>query len=120
MTYNRLKNALDVSSLRQEIISNNIANVNTPDYKVNRVVFESHLEDATDSVSLMHTNIGHIHSDKESSIEVIKQNNTAIQDNGNNVDIDFEMAELSANNIYYSSLVSQLNAKYQMMRNIIQ
>lgn len=120
MTYNLLKNALDVSSLRQETISSNISNINTPDYKANRVVFESHLKDAADGVGLKHTNIGHMHSENGYSAEITKQNNTYIQDNGNNVDIDFEMAELSANNIYYSSLVSQLNAKYQMMRNIIQ
>lgn len=120
MTYELIKGALDVSSLRQETISSNISNINTPNYKANRVIFESNLKDAIDGVSLSHTNNGHIYSNKEHSVELVKQNNTYIQDNGNNVDIDFEMAELSANNIYYSSLVSQLNAKYQMMRNIIQ
>lgn len=120
MTYNLIKNALDVSSLRQETISSNISNINTADYKANRVVFESNLKDAIDGVNLNHTNSGHIYSDKKNSVELVKQNNTYIQDNGNNVDIDFEMAELSSNNIYYSSLITQLNAKYQMMRNVIQ
>ena len=41
LNYELLKNALDASSLRQEAISSNIANVNTANYKVNQVVFES-------------------------------------------------------------------------------
>ncbi|MDD6172385.1 MAG: flagellar basal body protein, partial [Ligilactobacillus ruminis] len=31
-TYNLLKTAMDVSQTRSELISNNIANVNTPNY----------------------------------------------------------------------------------------
>lgn len=120
MTYNLLKGALDASSLRQKVISSNISNINTPNYKTNRVIFESHLKNAIGGIELQHTNKGHIYLENACSAEIVKQNNTYVKDNGNNVDIDFEMAELSANNIYYDSLVSQLNAKYQMMRNIIQ
>lgn len=119
MTYQLLKSALDLSSLRQETISSNISNINTPDYKANRVVFESHMKNAMNGVSLNQTNSSHLSFNNSNGI-VQKQNNTYLKDNGNNVDIDFEMAELAANNIYYDSVVSQLNAKYRMMRNVIQ
>lgn len=118
MTYNLLKGALDVSSMRQDAVSNNLANINTPEYKASRVVFNNHLTDAMDGVAMTRTNNGHI-SPGDSLAITEEQKNTYIQDNGNNVDIDFEMAELAANNIYYDSVVSQLNAKYQMMRNVI-
>ncbi len=116
MSYGLLKSALNASSLRQEAISSNIANINTPDYKANRVLFESYLKEAKNGVGLTHTNMGHMYSNNSSLPKITKQTNTFIQDNGNNVDIDFEMAELSANNIYYDSLVSQVNAKYNLMR----
>ncbi|MEA3423540.1 MAG: flagellar basal body rod protein FlgB, partial [Bacillota bacterium] len=44
-----LKKALDASSLRQQTITNNIANVNTKDYKAKRVVFEDELKKAIGS-----------------------------------------------------------------------
>lgn len=119
MTYRLLKNALDVSSLRQETISSNISNINTPDYKANRVVFKTHLNNAMQGVTLNPTNANHLTS-SDTLGTVQKQTNTYTKENGNNVDIDFEMAELAANNIYYDSLVSQLNAKLKMMRNVIQ
>ncbi len=44
--------ALDVSSLRQQVISHNIANTNTPGYQPQKVSFENFLEQA--SVLTMH------------------------------------------------------------------
>lgn len=116
MTYDLLKGALDVSSMRQDAISSNLANINTSDYKASRVVFNNHLAEAKNSVRMIHTNEGHI-TPGDSLAITEEQRDTFVQDNGNNVDIDFEMAELAANSIYYDSVVSQLNAKYQMMRN---
>ena len=53
-TYNLLKTAMDVSQTRSELISNNIANVNTPNYKAKRVVFESQLSQAMDNLNPLH------------------------------------------------------------------
>jgi len=115
LTYNLLKTALDVSALRQETISSNISNVNTPDYKANRVEFEGYLKNDASKNRLNITNGNHIDSISKTPI-ITRQKSNFVQDNGNNVDIDYEMAELSANNIYYDALVSQLNAKYAMTR----
>jgi len=119
MTYNLLKTALDVSDLRQETISSNISNMNTPNYKASRVDFENYFNNAVNGTSLKRTHENHI-QDSHSAPVVQRQENTFTQDNGNNVDVDFEMAELSANSIYYDAVVSQLNAKYAMMRSAIQ
>lgn len=118
MTYNLLKTALDVSGLRQETISSNISNVNTPDYKATRVDFNNYFQGAMNRTNLNRTHEKHIQAGKNQSI-VRRNENTFTQDNGNNVDIDFEMAELSANSIYYDAVVSQLNTKYAMMRSAI-
>lgn len=118
MTYDLLKTALNVSALRQETISSNISNVNTPGYKTNRVVFEEYLQNSTNHTALKRTHVNHFDRDMPMSI-VQKTDNLSVQDNGNNVDIDYEMAALSANDVYYDSVVSQLNAKYSMLRTII-
>lgn len=120
-TYQLIKSGLDVSSLRQETISSNIANVNTPGFKVNKVAFETHLNDALQGSGLQRTQAGHMHSSNSNPLapRVTKRTETSVKDNGNNVDIDYEMAELAANNLYHDALVSQINAKYKMMQSVI-
>lgn len=118
MTYDLLKTALNVSSLRQETISSNISNVNTPGYKANKVLFEQYLNNSNNSKTLRRTHDNHLGNQSAGTI-VQKQDNLSVQDNGNNVDIDYEMAALSANNVYYDAVVSQLNSKYSMLRTVI-
>src|SRR5690625_3124708 len=119
--YDVLKNALNASSLRQEAISSNISNANTPGYKVNRVEFESLLKQATNGSGMKNTRDKHfgVQGINQVQAEVTKKTNTSVKDNGNNVDIDYEMTELAANSLYYQSLISQLNSKYSMFRTVI-
>ena len=105
-SYDLIKKGLDVASLRQKIVSSNIANINTPDYKVNKVEFEEYLAKAKNNGKL-----------PEPTVK--KRTGTSINENGNNVDIDLEMTELAANEIYYSVLINQLNAKLSNMNYVI-
>jgi flagellar basal-body rod protein FlgB len=120
-SYQLIKKGLDVSSLRQKTISSNIANVNTPNYKVNKVEFEEQLQKAIRGVSLIKTNELHFGASKTSEVEPIvkKRTNTTYNDNGNNVDIDIEMTELAANEIYYSALTQIINAKLSSLNYVI-
>lgn len=118
MTYDLLKTALNVSSLRQETISSNISNVNTPGFKASKVEFEKFLTNSKYQTPLKRTHIKHFGIQDNLPI-VQTQTNLSVQDNGNNVDIDTEMAALSANDIYYDSVVSQLNSKFSMLRTVI-
>lgn len=116
-SYSIIKNALDASSMRQRAISSNIANINTPSYKVNKVEFEEHLKKAVNGTSLDKTHNKHFGTngvgDVKATIE--KRKNTSLDETGNNVDIDIEMTELAANEIYYSTLIQLLNAKYSKL-----
>jgi flagellar basal-body rod protein FlgB len=119
--YQLIKNGLDVSSLRQKTISSNIANANTPNYKVSKVEFEEYLQKAIDGVNLSKTNELHFGASKLSDVEPIvkKRTNTEYNDNGNNVDIDLEMTELAANEIYYSALTQIISAKLSSLNYVI-
>ncbi|MHB1394951.1 MAG: flagellar basal body rod protein FlgB [Clostridia bacterium] len=86
--------ALDAAWLRNEVISQNIANVNTPGYKKKSVVFEELLNNA-------------MNENKLPDIKVVENSNTSSRRDGNNVDIDIEMAELAKNTIRYNALVSR-------------
>jgi flagellar basal-body rod protein FlgB len=120
-SYDLIKKGLDVASLRQKTISSNIANVNTPNYKVNKVEFEEYLVQAKDKLTLKATHEKHFGPKKLKDIEpeVKKRENTSLNDNGNNVDIDLEMTELAANEIYYSILIQQLNSRLANLNYVI-
>ncbi len=121
---NLLNNALNATSMRQETISNNISNVNTRNYKAKRVSFEDAFKKALDgshaSMSItdnqhigMSSNIGDIQA------RVVEDEHTEMRLDGNNVDIDVEMANLAANQLMYNALVQQANNKISTLRYII-
>lgn len=120
-SYDLIKKGLDVASLRQKTISSNIANINTPNYKVNKVEFEEYLSKATKGIKMKKTHHMHFGVDNSNGIEpeVKKRTTTSLNDNGNNVDIDLEMTELAANEIFYNVLVQQINAKLSNLNYVI-
>lgn len=116
-----LKNSLQATSLRQEAIASNIANVNTSDYKVNQVEFEGKLQEFQQGLSLKRTQQGHIGFESLSDVKptLSKRTGTTIKENGNNVDADMEMANMAQNSLQYNALISQLNARYKMLNTVI-
>lgn len=116
-----LNKALDATWMRNEVINNNIANVDTPGFKTSKVRFEDVLKDAVEhkNVSLKTTNDKHIQSKNTlSTIEpfVEKDIISAMRMDGNNVDIEAEQADLAKNAIEYYTLVSKLNSYYSRLR----
>jgi flagellar basal-body rod protein FlgB len=124
-TYNLMKKALDASYLRQQAISNNVANINTPNYKAYRVVFEEELKKSMSSVSHVPLKVTHPRHigvrNGEGQVEprLVKDNSPAMRNDGNNVDIDLEMANLAANQLLYNTLVQQTNQKLGSLRHVI-
>lgn len=119
-SYDLIKKAMDVSSLRQKSISSNISNINTPDYKANRVKFEEYLQN-TKKVHIKKTDKRHfgIESIKDINPEMEKRDNISLRDDGNSVDIDIEMADLAANEIYYNVLTRQISSKLSNLNYVI-
>ncbi|NLY45160.1 MAG: flagellar basal body rod protein FlgB [Tissierella sp.] len=121
MAYDLIKKTLDVSVLRHNAISSNIANVNTPNYKVNKVEFEKFLGEAKVDMNMTRTNVMHFGLKTIDEIQPVleKRTGTSMNDNGNNVDIDMEMAELAANEIYHSTLIQQINSRLGNLNYVI-
>ncbi|MEK4801852.1 MULTISPECIES: flagellar basal body rod protein FlgB [Oceanobacillus] len=121
-TIRTLENSLDYASTKNRVISNNIANVDTPNYKAKDVVFKNILDDAVQSnLEAKKTNDKHLsfHSESNSTYRVITKNNTIYNHNGNNVDIDKQMSDLAKNQIYYNSLVDRMNGKFNSIRTVV-
>lgn len=117
--------ALDAAWVRNEVISQNIANVDTPGYKKSSVTFEEYLESAGQKNGFKGntTDSRHIRIGKDSNnarIRVTKDHkNLSNRLDGNNVDIEVEMAEMAKNDIRYSTLVQSISGAYQRIRSVI-
>lgn len=124
MNYFLIKKSLDASTERSRVIAHNISNVNTEGYKASNVVFEEKLNTilSNESIGLKTTHTNHISDGNTISTinpEIKKNNSTSMRLDGNNVDIDSEMADMAANSILYNTLISQANSRISMRRYVI-
>lgn len=117
--------ALNASWKRNEIISNNIANVNTPNFKKSHVEFETLLRQYLDgnSISGKITNEKHIPigmKDLDSlNYKITTSKDYKTRRDGNNVDIDVEMGELAKNAILFNTLSSTISSSFTKLKTVI-
>ena len=119
-----LEKALDAAWMRNEVISNNIANVNTPGYKKSDVNFEEQLASAAQfqiGSAVKSSKFLPIGNDMRSipAPQIIQKTNTYVRKDGNNVDVDVEMAELAKNAIKYNALITQISKKFGNIKMVI-
>lgn len=118
--YNSIKKDLNAASLRGRVISNNIANINTKDYKRFDVVFKEALNEETQGTQMKRTNENHMQDGYDSNgIKVVEDTTTSMRYDGNNVDIESEKTNQAANTILYNTLISQLNSRISNTRYVI-
>lgn len=124
--FNYLGRGLAAANLRQEVISNNIANVNTPNFKKSDVVFEELLAkeigmDDSGRLPLVRTHDRHLPvgmiGGAKASIQ--EDDTTTMRVDNNNVDIDIEMASLAKNQIYYNAMATELGGYVNKLKNVI-
>jgi flagellar basal-body rod protein FlgB len=121
-TISSLDHALNYSSLKQKIISQNIANVDTPNYKAKDVRFKTVFQnELNQEVKMNRTDARHLDFSGESNSRsgITSRQNVMYNNNGNSVDLDQEMSDLATNQIYYNALVDQLNSKFSTLQNVI-
>ena len=119
-----MEQALSASTLRQRVHSANIANVDTANYKSKKVDFQAALDTAMNNQSLSShkTNDRHLSFSNESSIgktEILTNSSTKYNNNGNNVDMDVEMAELAKNQLWYNAVTERVNGKLNSLSSVI-
>ncbi|SMC66852.1 flagellar basal body rod protein FlgB [Sporomusa malonica] len=118
-----LEKALGAASLRHKVISDNIANVNTPRFKKSEVSFEDQLDLAmnTKNTPLARTHERHLPIKSGLNIEptINTITTTSFRSDGNNVDIDSEMASLAKNSIYYDAVAQQMNKYFASIKSAI-
>ena len=112
--YKIAEQGLDVSWYQQRVISNNIANVDTPHFKAKTVHFGLVLDE------VIHSRIQDKDTDRLSvrMNETYETNTNQILD-GNNVDIEKENSALLDAQYQYSTMIDYLNSRYAMIRTAI-
>ncbi len=121
-----LQRSLDASVLRQRVIAENIANVDTPFYKRKEVVFEDELKKALDKpeavLKLKVTNPRHIENIPQNTLpepKVKVVDDILFRRDLNNVDIEKELVDLAKNNILYTGLTRLVSTRFSMLRGAI-
>ena len=122
-----LQKGLSASWTRNAVIRNNIANVETPNFKASDVEFESLMARAAAGDSgfvgtkthARHIDIGSgsKYTDlNDVRARIVLREDTSMRMDGNNVDIEDENVKLAQNSLYYNTLLEKLNSEIRRLR----
>ncbi|MFS0553043.1 flagellar basal body rod protein FlgB [Brevibacillus sp. 179-C9.3 HS] len=123
-----LERSLDAATLRHRTIANNLANIDTPQFKSQQVIFESFLQDelnarAGGKLEAYRTNQRHLPFGSTGGVavpQVGSNPNNFVQNNGNDVDLETETTELAKNQIWYGGLTQLTAGHFQKLRSVIE
>ena len=116
---NVLDKAADAAWLRNEVISNNIANADTPGYKRQDVDFESQLSKALGKADAENMD-GKVASLRRRELEAKAHSDFSEYDyrlDENNVDIQVENVNLAKNQLKYNGLMTSVRMEFQNLIN---
>lgn len=120
---NVLKSAADASWLREEVLTNNIANDDTPGYKRQDVEFSTYLQSAISMAgspgSTLTQRINDLDLSCVRSRTYTENTGLAYRLDGNNVDLSTENAELAAEQIRYNALIDSMNNEFSRFKAVI-
>ncbi|AGK97778.1 flagellar basal body rod protein FlgB [Clostridium pasteurianum] len=119
-TYDLIKKSLDAASARGQVIANNVANVNTAGYKGYYVSFEDTLKNSIDNINMKKDSPLHMGDGSGFGEISVKQDTTSsMKNDGNNVDIDAEMANQAQNTLMYEALINRANTMISTKKYVI-
>lgn len=130
-TVGMLKDAMGGAATSHGVIANNIANVNTPNFRRSDVSFKEALA-ATDAGPADPAELGLVTADDRHmtlsgpqspdsfAVTTTVDNTRQMRVDGSNVDVDQEMAKLSLNSAYAQTMGQLLQTQYSRLRQAIQ
>ncbi|MBE0514211.1 flagellar basal body rod protein FlgB [Sulfurimonas sp.] len=122
--------ALDYRAIRQDMISSNIANADTPYYRPRDIRFEDALSEqrekilnqSTPKLQMAQTNATHLPLPDEKSSSMPKRffrDGHMARNDGNSVDLDVETTEMSKNSIMFNALISSMKKNSEIFKSVI-
>lgn len=103
-TSRSLQYALDGLTMRQTVLSDNIANEGTPGYQAKGVDFETAMSDALNSESV------------PGATPTVAGTGAAPQADGNNVDLGDSLVGMQATTLRYQTVSEALTSKFQLIK----
>ena len=118
---NFLDKAADAANLRNELLTNNIANVSTPNYKRKDLDFESVLQGELAGEKNLSKAVKKANQNLETLDAQVYTDNASLSYrlDGNNVDINTEEARLAENQIKYQALVDLMNQEFARYNTVL-
>lgn len=128
-TLDILHRSMDVSMLRQDVIANNIANADTPNFKRTTVNFESSLNAALESerapaFEARLTREKHIPNHRPIDYRTVQPRRmldylTTSDNNGNNVDLEVESMNYLSNQMSYTLMVNSVTQQFSRINYVL-
>lgn len=117
-----LDKALDASWMRNEALSNNIANIDTPGYKRQDVAFESVLKEALGRGRYvdMDTKVANLDASDLKPKAYTDYAGYSYRIDGNNVDPETENVMLAENQLKYQGLIASVNQEFANLKAVMQ
>lgn len=114
--------AADAASKRQEILSNNLANVSVPHYKRKDIAFEGILQSAMYGSHSLDSKVQYVNDNREEFQPMIYTDNSSLsyKEDENNVDANTEEAYIAENKIRYDALVDMMNQEFSRLQTVLQ
>ena len=118
---NLLTKAADASWKRETVISNNIANVNTPGYKRKDLNFQGVLTEELGRCKheSLDSKVSDVDLSRLDPQIYVDSANYSYRMDGNNVDIDTENVELASEQIRYEGLTDCINSEFERLKAVI-
>lgn len=128
---NFVQSALNARAIRQDMISGNIANVDTPGYRSRDISFENMLKNESDKVfantsskklELAHTDGKHLQAaddDNNGKSTLFFRDGHMVRNDGNSVDIDVESSEMAKNSTMYQALIAAYKKDQSIFASVI-
>jgi flagellar basal-body rod protein FlgB len=125
-TIGLLQKSLNVRSVQHQALSSNVANADTPNYKAFEVAVDEELRKlgtGKPRIQLARTQSGHLPIGRAETDRVTLKNAPApelsLRADGNTVDLDRAMGELSENTIKYKTSAQLIAMKFKSLKNAI-
>ena len=129
-TIDILQRAMDVSTLRRDVIANNVANAEVPNFKRSDVDFESQLKRALDSegykpaLEMTLTDPHHIPTSRPLDYQTVQPRRvldylSTSKNNGNNVDVEQESMNELQNQLTYTLLTQAENFEFGQINTVL-
>ena len=123
-TISLLERSLNIRSLQHRVLSSNIANMDTPNYKAVELAVAEEInrnQDSASSVQLVQTQPGHLplkYSPADHvKLKIAKPPEFSLRGDGNTVDLDRTMGKLAENTLLFRTAAQLISQKFSGIKN---